>query len=104
MEVEQENGGQGLARTPFQTSAPPGGVGRGWGGGGHHPPLDPPSALKKTGPSFLPCLWPIKIFFGAFGASQLRPTIFFGAFVAFKNSAPLAGGGGVDQRECHIGG
>ena len=69
-----------MPRAPYKNSAPL------WQGESHRPPTPPPLSD-----------W-AKIFFGqsiissgAFGASQFRPKIFFGAS---KSSAPLGGGGG----------
>ena len=73
------------------------GGGEGLGGGVPHSPPTPPGTNPTTPhppplrmePNFLPGLWCIRKFSGAFSANYFRPKIFFGAS---KNSARLGGG------------
>ena len=62
------------------------------GGGAYRPPPTPQPSLLKEGPNFPPGLR--KIFSDAFGANWFGRKCCFGAFDAYKYSAPPEGGGG----------
>ena len=81
---------QSRARVLLKNSASP-------GGGGltpppPNPPAPPPPPLSDSA-NFSPGLQPIKVFSGAFGASQFRPKNLFGA--SNNSGSPEGVGGGA---------